>query len=711
MKKIYDCIADGNVSLRNAAIVIVGLSCGIRACDLIKLQLSDIDWNNETIQFKQSKTGNGVCIPLTKRVGNALFRYIIEERPKIDSKYLFLSSFAPYAPFADHAVCLSIVNKVFKIAGIDNDNRISGMHMLRHNAASTMVKNEVPIETIAAILGHAAPDTTDIYITTDIKDLRSVFSLWMVYPGRCTMNDFTSNLKPLIEDFLEFKHALGIKYDTGRFYLEQLDKYNKCHSNAAVLTRDLAEGWANQQAEKSITADRSWISAIREFGRYLYSIGYEEAYILDEGYVVILQSKAHSDRRLYLSDELIDYLKRYDAAISPCFPDREYFFPGGAGGICSTNALSANFRNIWLSAGLKRDGKVKPRAYDFRHHFACANIMKWSDEGKDIHAMLPYDYMPITRNLSDKSVEAYKQSLKVYLEFLASEKGIVNEKVNFDSFTRDNIKEFIVWLTGKNCSAKIINLRLTAIRAFLKYSSEEDFELRGVYTDVCSIKKVKEEKKPIVYLQPEAAAAILAAYDTATAKQRRNRMMLIILYDTGARVQELADMNNSSLHLREKNPFVTLIGKGRKSRNVPLLNKTVQHMNEYLKEYHPEINECSLFYSLLDGKSHILSTDSISLVLKSVADKAKGTCVSVPERMHCHMIRKTKAMDLHKNGVPLPFIMQLLGNESMSTTSGFYAFATLKMMSDAMNKAAPILDKEEKLWKKDDVKKLLYSLD
>ena len=204
---------------------------------------------------------------------------------------------------------------------------------------------------------------------------------------------------------------------------------------------------------------------------------------------------------------------------------------------------------------------------------------------------------------------------------------------------------------------------------------------------------------------------VLSAYDTATAKHRRNRMMLIMLYDTGARVQELADLNISSLHLREQNPFVTLIGKGRKSRNVPLLNKTVQHLQIYLKEFHLEMNECPLFYSLLDGKPHRLSTDSISLVLKSAVDKARETCEAVPERVHCHMIRKTKAMDLYKNGVPLPFIMQLLGHESMSTTSGFYAFATLEMMSDAMNKAAPTLDKEEKLWKKDDVKQLLYSLD
>lgn len=321
-----------------------------------------------------------------------------------------------------------------------------------------------------------------------------------------------------------------------------------------------------------------------------------------------------------------------------------------------------------------------------------------------------HDYMPVTRNLSDKSVDAYKQSLKIFLQFLETEQGLINDKVTFDAFTRDNIKSYIAWLNKKECAAKTINLRLTAIRSFLKYCSEEDFELRGIYSEVCSIKKVKEEKKPIVYLQPTATAAILSAFETTTAKHRRNRMMLIMLYDTGARVQELADLNISSLHLREKNPFVTLIGKGRKSRNVPLLNKTVQHLHEYLKEFHSDMNEQPLFYSLLDGKPHRLSTDSVSLVLKTAATEARKSCGDVPDRVHCHMIRKTKAMDLYKNGVPLPFIMQLLGHESMSTTSGFYAFATLEMMSEAMNKAAPTTKNEEKLWNKADVKKLLYSL-
>ena len=322
-----------------------------------------------------------------------------------------------------------------------------------------------------------------------------------------------------------------------------------------------------------------------------------------------------------------------------------------------------------------------------------------------------HDFMPAVRNQSDKSVAAYKQSLNSYLNFLESEKGLREDQVTFDVFSRSNVKDFVEWLREKKYAPKTINLKLTAIRSFLKYCADEDFELRGIYNDVCTVRKVKETKKPIEYLQPEATKAILASYDTRTAKHRRNRMILILLYDTGARVQELSDLSLSSLHLDVPHPYVTLIGKGRKTRNVPIMAKTFAHLRKYLDEFHPDLTEAPLFYSRLDGKPHQLSTDSISLILKTAANTARVTCSEVPENVHCHLIRKTKAMDLYRNGVPLPFIMQLLGHESMSTTSGFYAFATLEMMTEAMNKAAPAFENDEKIWKKDAMKKLLYSLD
>lgn len=322
-----------------------------------------------------------------------------------------------------------------------------------------------------------------------------------------------------------------------------------------------------------------------------------------------------------------------------------------------------------------------------------------------------HDYMPVVKNLSDKSVETYKQSLKTYLRFLETIKSLSNEKVTFDVFSRAYIKDYVSWLKELKYAPKSINLKLTALRSFLKYCSEEDFELRGLYTEVCSIKKLKEDKKPIQYLQPTATSEILSAYDSKTNKHRRNRMILILLYDTGARVQELSDLNISSLHLDAKYPYITLIGKGRKSRNIPLMTKTVKHLEVHLKEFHTTGCEGPLFYSLLDGNPHSLSTDSISLILKTASNIARKTCKDVPERVHCHLIRKTKAMDLYRNGVPLPFIMQLLGHESMSTTSGFYAFATLEMMSEAMNKAAPMFSDSDKIWKRENIRKIIYSLD
>lgn len=110
---------------------------------------------------------------------------------------------------------------------------------------------------------------------------------------------------------------------------------------------------------------------------------------LGELYIDVMQSKGPKSRRIFISQGLSDYLSGYEESINLLFPGREYFFPSSAGFYSST-AVSANFRRFWQKAFPDFVITTRPRAYDFRHHFAWANLNRWAAEGLDVNAMLPY---------------------------------------------------------------------------------------------------------------------------------------------------------------------------------------------------------------------------------------------------------------------------------------------------------------------------------
>lgn len=321
-------------------------------------------------------------------------------------------------------------------------------------------------------------------------------------------------------------------------------------------------------------------------------------------------------------------------------------------------------------------------------------------------------YLPDIRRASGNTVASYRNCLNRYIDYLESEKGFKRKDISFKMLDREYIKEYMSWMHRiAQLAPKTCNLRLTALHSLLEYASQECIDITPICIGSGTIKGVRLTQTPIEFFEREIMAALMAAPDIHKKLERRNQMMLIFLYDTAARVSEALNVKLCDLHIDVPIPHVTFLGKGRKYRNVPLMDSTMAHLRRYLREFHG--HECEntgapLFYATTHGKAHRLSADTFEKMIKRYAKKLSDIGLSMPENVHCHMIRKTRAMDLYQEGVPLPHIQQFLGHEALSTTSGFYAFATLETLSKSLEKANPC--EMERSWKSKEYSEKLYRL-
>lgn len=168
-QRVVEACATGMVSARDAAITLLALLTGLRACDIIALRLADIDWRSQTIGIVQQKTKNPVTLPLPGLLAVALASYVLEERPAGEDDHVFLRSVAPFIPFVDHASIYKVTARTFRTAGVIGVK--AGTRRLRHNAASRMLRAAVPLPTISAVLGHASQESTNVYMSVDDQRL------------------------------------------------------------------------------------------------------------------------------------------------------------------------------------------------------------------------------------------------------------------------------------------------------------------------------------------------------------------------------------------------------------------------------------------------------------------------------------------------------------------------------------------------------------
>jgi integrase len=167
--KVVQVCARGVVSARDAAITLLALTTGLRACDIVGLRLGNIDWRAGTIGIVQQKTGNPLTLPLAALVVARLADYVLGERPSSSDDHVFLRCKAPHTKLAGHASIYRVTATTFRVAGV-TDLKV-GTSVLRHSAASRLLRAAVPLPTISAVLGHADPESTNVYLSVDHERL------------------------------------------------------------------------------------------------------------------------------------------------------------------------------------------------------------------------------------------------------------------------------------------------------------------------------------------------------------------------------------------------------------------------------------------------------------------------------------------------------------------------------------------------------------
>jgi integrase/recombinase XerD len=220
------------------------------------------------------------------------------------------------------------------------------------------------------------------------------------------------------------------------------------------------------------------------------------------------------------------------------------------------------------------------------------------------------------------------------------------------------------------------------------------------------------------FMSEEALKAVLTQPNTETRNGIRDLFFMILMYDTAARDRELLNLKVNDFSTLSKTPCVYLIGKGRKKRVVPVMQKTVEHFNKYVSVFHGAQGYDSnqyLFYTKRHGLIQQMSDDNVARFMNIYGKSAKQICEEVPSKIHPHMFRRTRAMHLYRAGMPLALLSEWLGHENLET-SLIYAYADTEMKRKAIQKATgsnnPLNNsKIQPFWKNDeDVIRQLYGL-
>lgn len=289
------------------------------------------------------------------------------------------------------------------------------------------------------------------------------------------------------------------------------------------------------------------------------------------------------------------------------------------------------------------------------------------------------EYLVAARNLSPNTVLSYRDSIVLLITFMSNVHGKRPEALKIADITAERVEEFLGWLESErtNCPSTR-NIRLAAIHSLFRYLCSQCPEHIFQSQQILSIPVKKTAQTEVNYLDTAQTEKLLAAPDATTTDGKRDLALLCLLYDSGCRVQELADVRIRDIRFTIP-PQVTLTGKGRKTRTVPLMKETAVILRDYIACYRldaPCRSDTPLFFNHREEK---LTRQGITYILQKYAESA-GIGKITP-----HILRHSKAVHLTEADINPVYIRDFLGHTDLKVTQ-IYSKASVKMKREAIEK-------------------------
>lgn len=311
-------------------------------------------------------------------------------------------------------------------------------------------------------------------------------------------------------------------------------------------------------------------------------------------------------------------------------------------------------------------------------------------------------YLPSQAVRSANTISTYQDGLTVFRRYVTDKKKSSIRKFKFSDCTHDFLLDYMAFLKSTGCSESTCNNRLAAIRAYLKYVADGNVSMQSVALGAAKVPFLREPKKVKEIINEDDFAALLSAPPNNTRLGVRDQALMILLYDSAIRVNELLELKVSALNFDASIPYIRVHGKGDKERIIAITDKTVAHLKIYIGLFHEKKElERSLFYTVIKGTLAPMSTGNVERLIKKYAEQIRPEHPALPKKVYPHMFRRTRATNLYQNGVELELVSRILGLESTQTTR-IYATPSIEMMKDAMGASVNGIPEEQPVWLEDE---------